>query len=148
MFMSAYNVSMTVRGPLERAVRSAVRAQQLTPADRAAVELAATYARRIDAGQDLEYRTARLLDRVADLDAELADEVDRLRVATSMANTTATFGPKLLAALDALALTPRARAAITKGVTGDKPAADPIDELRARRAARQHHAPAVDPASS
>jgi hypothetical protein len=116
----------------------------LRPADKAALELALAYARRIDAGADLEYRTGRLLDRVADLDAELAEDVDRLRAITSMASTTATFGPKLLTALDALALTPRARAAITKGVNGDKPAADPIDELRARRAARQHHAETVD----
>jgi hypothetical protein len=133
---------------MERTVRGAGRERKLGTADKAALELALTYARRIDAGQDIEYRTARLLDKVAALDEDLAAEVDRLRVDTAAANTTATFGPKLLAALDALVLTPKALAAITKGVTGDKPTADPIDELRARRAVRQHDATTVDAATS
>lgn len=42
-------------------------------------------------------------------------------------------GPKLLAALTALQMTPAARAAATKGA---RPTASPLDELRARRAAR------------
>ncbi|HEX5120354.1 MAG TPA: hypothetical protein VFW65_34665 [Pseudonocardiaceae bacterium] len=57
------------------------------------------------------------------------------------------LGPRLLAVLDALVLTPKALAAITKGVTGDKPTADPVDELRSRRAARQHGPASVDQAA-
>jgi hypothetical protein len=47
----------------------------------------------------------------------------------------AELGPKLLAALTALGMTPAAR----KGITGDKPAEkprSPLDELRQKRAAR------------
>lgn len=42
------------------------------------------------------------------------------------------LGPRLLAALDALGLTPKARTAITKGGAG-APATNPLDQLRARR---------------
>lgn len=45
------------------------------------------------------------------------------------------LGPKLLAALEALQMSPRARAALVKGDTSG-PAANPLDQLRARRAAR------------
>ena len=46
----------------------------------------------------------------------------------------ADLGPKLLAALEALGLTPRARAAALKG--GQSAARNPLDELRVRRAER------------
>ncbi|WP_410669141.1 hypothetical protein [Amycolatopsis sp. cmx-4-68] len=62
-----------------------------------------------------------------------------------------TYGPKLLAVLDALGLTPKARAVATKGGGADEPAAgkrNPADELRARRAARLAGAKAVDTATS
>lgn len=52
-------------------------------------------------------------------------------------------GPPLLAVLEALGMTPRARANM-KGVTSGGPVADPLDELRARRAARERDASAVD----
>lgn len=55
-------------------------------------------------------------------------------------------GPPLLAALEALGMTPRARANM-KGVTSDGPVANPLDELRARRAARADRTPAVDAAA-
>jgi hypothetical protein len=56
-------------------------------------------------------------------------------------------GPPLLAVLEALGMTPRARAALTKGVTNGVPVASPLDELRARRAARQHGPEDLDPAA-
>jgi hypothetical protein len=58
------------------------------------------------------------------------------------------LGPKLLAALDALVLTPKARANITKGLSHEPAKADPVDEIRARRAARQHHAATLDPTAT
>lgn len=44
------------------------------------------------------------------------------------------LGPKLLAALESLGLTPKARATATKG--GPGAAANPLDQLRARREER------------
>lgn len=46
-------------------------------------------------------------------------------------------GPKLLAALAALLLTPAARAAAVKAAPTSTPKADPLDELHARRAAQR-----------
>jgi len=61
----------------------------------------------------------------------------------------AAYGPKLLSCLDALLLTPRARAAVKKVMEpDDSQPASPLDELRARRAARQRGASAVDAAAS
>lgn len=79
--------------------------------DKAAAELAMTYAREIDLGGDL-----------------------------------AKLGPALLACLTALGLTPAARAAVAKGVPGDKPASR-LDELRARRA-RKGRAADLDAAAT
>lgn len=46
-------------------------------------------------------------------------------------------GPKFLAALEALLLTPRARAAAMRGVNDDqRKQLSPLDELKAKRAAR------------
>jgi hypothetical protein len=76
--------------------------------DRAVADLALRYAEHID---------------------DDADWADKLR------DPLAELGPKLLAALTALGMTPAAR----KGIVGDKPdapKASPLDELRARRAAR------------
>ena len=54
----------------------------------------------------------------------------------------ADHGPKLLAALDALLLTPRARAAATKRAPGREGSGrNPLDELRA---ARERRATAMD----
>lgn len=57
-------------------------------------------------------------------------------------------GPPLLNALEALGMSPRARAALTKGVKSDSPIASPLDELRARRAARQDRAADLDASAS
>jgi hypothetical protein len=52
-------------------------------------------------------------------------------------------GPALLAALVQLGMTPKARSAVTGGGAPDA-GRTKLDELRARRAARQHPAAAVD----
>lgn len=57
-------------------------------------------------------------------------------------------GPHLLAALDALLLTPRSRAAaLRKGTPGEAASRSPLDELRARRA-RRNGTEAVDSAAT
>jgi hypothetical protein len=64
------------------------------------------------------------------------------------------FGPKLLRVLDALLLTPRARAAALKGGPPSAPDApvagqrSPADDLRAKRAARLAGSTVVDTATS
>lgn len=58
----------------------------------------------------------------------------------------AKVGPALLAALEALRLSPRARAAAMKGGTDDK-AGSPLDQLAARRAGKGR-TPTVDAATS
>jgi hypothetical protein len=89
---------------LATAVRRALADLDLPATDRAAAELAMTYARAVDSDGDLSK-----------------------------------LGPPLLATLEALGMTPRARAAVKKvaEVTTDaQRPASPLDELRARRAAR------------
>jgi hypothetical protein len=56
------------------------------------------------------------------------------------------LGPPLLAALESLRMTPRARAAATKAVNDDKPAANPLDQLAGRRA-RRGRTPDLDAAA-
>lgn len=83
----------------------------------------------LGAGDAAAVALARLL--AAEIDSDEAD-VEKL-------------SPRLLAVLDALGLTPKARAALTKrGGSDDKPASDPLDELRQRRSARQRDTAAVD----
>ena len=98
-------------GQLETAVRAALDAHHAQPADAGTVELALTYARGVDLGDDL-----------------------------------AKLGPPLLATLSALGLTPAARGD-GKGGTAGEPAANPLDELRARRAARTDRTATVDTAA-
>lgn len=47
------------------------------------------------------------------------------------------IGPRFLETLDALGLTPRAKAALLKGQSLPAPPADPIDELRRQRERRR-----------
>lgn len=53
-------------------------------------------------------------------------------------------GPLLLAALVQLGMTPKSRAAVVGGGAKDVHNIDPLDELNARRAARQRDTAAVD----
>jgi hypothetical protein len=79
--------------------------------------------------------------RYAALVDEAKGTADEVKVAGDL-------GPKLLAALAALGLTPAARQEAVKGGPSGTEHRSPLDELRARRAARQHNAKAVDTATS
>jgi hypothetical protein len=57
------------------------------------------------------------------------------------------LGPALLACLESLLMSPRARAAAKKAVTTSEPAANPLDQLAARRAGKDRAAP-VDAAAT
>ncbi|WP_166388278.1 terminase small subunit [Catellatospora methionotrophica] len=58
------------------------------------------------------------------------------------------FGPLLLKALEALAMTPRSRLTTDKGGATNDDQPSPLDELRARRRTRAHRAAAVDATAS
>ena len=61
------------------------------------------------------------------------------------------LGPKLLAVLESLGLTPKGRGLARMGGGGNEQPSNPLDELKARRAARaagQRGAEAVDAAAS
>jgi hypothetical protein len=67
-------------------------------------------------------------------DPDAMDAYRAIRDALGAHSVASDLGPKLLTTLDALGLTPKARAA-GKGGSGDQPArpADPLDELRRKR---------------
>lgn len=94
-----------VEATLAGAVSGAIENLDLRPEDGAAVRLATRYAEAIDAATEPEER---------------AQALDRL-------------GPKLLAALAALGMTPQARAALGKG--GATGVTSKLEALRARRQA-------------
>ena len=79
-------------------------------------------------------------------DAGAAALAERYAAAVDAGGDLEKLGPQLLAVLESLLMTPRARAAAVKGATGATIAASPLDELRARRAARERGPEAVDPA--
>jgi hypothetical protein len=123
---------------LREEVEAALDAEPIPNRDRAAAALALTYAILIDqAAPAAKYAKALTwLGRLHydDEDEDAARHIDTIRIALAEHSVASDLGPKLLAALEALLLSPRARAAGVKGGTDGKPAASPLDELAARRA--------------
>lgn len=95
---------------VSESVRAALDATEVDPRDQAAADLALTYAERIDGKV-----------RCQDCDGPVGADLTKL-------------GPALLAALESLLMSPRARAAAKKAVTTSEPAANPLDDLAGRRA--------------
>lgn len=130
-----------------RQVNAAIKATTPADDDAATVALAQEYARLIDhAAPAGKYAKAlQWLAGVADAaeDEKSADHARTIVIALSQHTVASDLGPKLLAALDALLLSPRARAAAKKAVADAKPAANPLDQLAERRAGKSR-APAVD----
>lgn len=121
-----------------------------------AAALAIVYAERIDESNHAPSALAAALDQlrlaaqIAD-EPTLADKIDdtnmrafrKVAAALSAVTVASELGPKLLAALDALLLTPKARAGVGKQLAAATPAANPLgalraeeDELAGRRARR------------
>jgi hypothetical protein len=98
------------------ALYAALRGGSTTEADRAAVELAKGYARRLDADGEVK-----------------CDHCDQFTAVEEAALSE--IGPKYLAALTALGLTLAGRAA-RGGATSGKPGGSKIDELKQRRRER------------
>lgn len=137
---------------LSEAVTAAIDAREESdPRDVGLVALAQHYAALIDDAAP----SAPLGNAIEKVCAFIPDE-PRVRVAwqkivdaLGAASAASDFGPKLLAALDALDLSPRARKVVAKTEKGTekedvKPRINTLDELRERRGTRARRAAAVD----
>lgn len=81
----------------------------LQPEDAALAELARQYARTVDRAAAIAADAARI-----PFDPDSAEAVEQLRKRVAAHTTMSDLGPKLLAALDALGATPKARAVVGK----------------------------------
>lgn len=121
------------------ALHTALRARPPADADAATVALAKRYAADLDDSHTITVALAKTLRRI---DAagmhDLYDELLPMAIRIEEAHVAATVGPKLLAALEQLQLTPKARTGVLQA--GGAPDAgsgkSALDELRDRRAAR------------
>lgn len=130
-------------------VINAARSAKLGDLDGAALAVAAGYAELIDNAAPAAKYDAALGWLAAGADQNSPDVDKHIRtitVALAQHSVASDLGPKLLAALESLQLTPRARAAAQKVSPGDQPRSNPIDQLAVRRAGRRG-APAVDAAA-
>jgi hypothetical protein len=130
---------------LEDSVRASAATSAGADQDRAVLDLALSYARLID-GAAPTATLAKALDTIAPhipADPQTADAWRKITAALAAHSVASDLGPKLLATLDSLLLTPRARAAAKKAVTSDQPAANPLDQLATARA-RKSRAPDLD----
>lgn len=82
---------------------------EIQPEDAGLARLALGYARTIDQAQAIAAQAAKI-----PFDEDTAEEVRRLAARVAAHTTMSELGPKLLAALDALGATPKARAAAGK----------------------------------
>lgn len=123
---------MAARTPsITRAVNRALRDTQNLDRDAGAVALVRRYAYLIDEAQTL----AAELSKLRTDDDDLVVTLHRLRAKVDAQTVASDLGPKLLAALASLGMTPAARASSTKGGTPGvgNPAADALARLRAVR---------------
>lgn len=110
------------------AVEDTLAQLELAPEDAGIARLALGYARTIDRAEAIAAQAARI-----PYDPDTSEEVKRLAARVSAQATMADLGPKLLAALDALGATPKARAAQSKpgaARPGAAGSASPLTALR------------------
>lgn len=131
-------------GVVRKALRSVV---DPSPVDVAAAELAIAYAKAIDQAELVAASLSKVLRQVEELDVDVYDQLLPLAVRIERTAVLASLGPKLLAALDSLLMTPKARAAVRRGVKDAAKRANPLDQLMDRRAARERDTPPVDPSA-
>ena len=125
------------------ALNTALRARPAANADAATVALAKRYALELDDSAVISKSLAKTL-RKLDLDraddypgaGELYDEIYTLATRIEEVHVAALVGPKLLAALAELQMTPKARAGVIQGGGGANAGKSALDELRDRRANR------------
>jgi hypothetical protein len=132
-----------VLNALNAALRSAPAADQ----DAATVALAKRYALELDDAAVVSTAMTKALRQLSrtEVDMELYEKFEALAARIEEVHVTATFGPKLLAALEQLQLTPKARSAVAAGGGAPRASSTALDQLRERR---QNRAKTVDPAST
>ena len=124
---------MTRSPSLSRSVASALGDAQFLTRDGAAVALVKRYAALIEDAEAVALE----LDGLKAEDEPAAATLGRLRAKVEAQAVASDLGPKLLAALTSLGMTPQARAATTKGGTPgvSNPAGDALARLRSSRSA-------------
>lgn len=129
------------------ALRSALRELEPSRLDAATVALAKRYARELDDAAVVSASLTKAMRELESLDPDLHDRFLSLATRIEETAVAASIGPKLLAALEQLQMTPRSRSAVAKGGgSGDGSGKrSALDELRDRR---ENRAKVVDPASS
>jgi hypothetical protein len=130
-------------------LEGALASVQALPQDAAAFAVARRYAAAIDEAGDLAAQADGLWRALPVDDAPARKQLAALEAKVSAQAVLGELGPKLVAVLVELGMTPRARAAVTAkgGGSGDGAGRSKADELRERRAARgagQHAAAPVD----
>ena len=129
------------------ALNTALRAQPPTNTDAATVALAKRYALELDDSAVIAAALAKTLRKAQFLlgetgNSDVADELLKLATRIEEVHVAALVGPKLLAALAELQMTPKARAGVIQGGGVANAGKSALDELRERRANR---AKTVDP---
>ncbi|MFF5992592.1 terminase small subunit [Prauserella flavalba] len=98
------------------AVTESLASLTLNPEDRALSRLAETYARQLDQAAGAAAQADKVLRAArAEEDPDLVELVSALKAKLAVRVAVESLGPKLLAALDALGASPKARAARAKG---------------------------------
>lgn len=90
----------------------------------------------MDSGIEQAVRTAAATLPLAPADVAAVELAAAYAAAIDQGVSPVTAGPALLAALEALGMTPRSRAALMKGATGEPQQRNPLDELREQRRKR------------
>lgn len=129
------------------ALNAALREAKPSTLDSANVALAKLYAAELDNAAVISRSVAKALEKLrkTEIDPELHYELSQLAARIEEVHVAGLLGPKLLAALEQLHLTPKARAGVMQG-GGAPPSASKseLDELRSRR---QNRTTTVDPAT-
>jgi hypothetical protein len=144
--LPGYGIYMQAHTSLRESLCESLKAAKVEDRDAATVELARNYARLIDAAAPAA-KYAKPLAAVQQVvngseDPFLAEHWDKIVTALAEHTVASDLGPKYLAALAALGLTPASRA--VKGGASNDSEPSPLDELRERRRTRAQRAAAVD----
>lgn len=116
---------------LAPAVDDSLAALDLDPVDAALAKVAEKYAREIDGAAAAAGQADRVLREIDD-DPDLSELVGALKAKLAYRSALENLGPKLVAVLDALGATPKARASASKGGAPRGPSK--LATLRATRA--------------